>query len=184
MRYQDELRMLTHLFDYLDEPIDIGVVQRRVDLIEKAERARFGQEDREQQAYRRQRFFTAGQERDRLKFFAGRLHNDIDAGLEVVVIIGQHQLGFAAAEKAREDHLEFFVDRFEAFLETQAANPIELDDGLLQVGDRFFQVFFLTAHKAKALGELFILADRRQIDFAHSLEAAAQIVDLFHQIGL
>jgi len=60
MRDEHELRVSAHLLDHLDEPIDVGIVKRRVDFVEEAEGTRLGEEDREQKAHRRERFFAAG----------------------------------------------------------------------------------------------------------------------------
>src|SRR5687767_11153955 len=38
VRDQDELRLVLHAAEHLDEAPDVGVVERRVDLVEQAER--------------------------------------------------------------------------------------------------------------------------------------------------
>src|SRR5687767_7596920 len=175
---QDKLRVLAHFFDHIGEAVEISVIERRIDLVEKAERARLGQEDREKEAHGGQGLFSARKKRNGLQLFARWLNDDVDPGLEEIVLVRQHQPCLAAAKEAREDRLEFLVDGVEALFETQAANAVELDDGLLQVGDGSLQIFLLLAHETKSLGEFFVLADRRQIHFAHALQTAAQIVNV------
>ncbi len=69
-----------------------------------------------------------------------------------------------------------------AFLEAQPADAVQFDDGLLQVGDGFFQIFLLLAHELEACGQLFVLADGGEIYFAHAFQAAAQIFDVEQQL--
>ena len=62
VRDQDKLRVLAHLFDHIGEAVEIGVIERRIDLVEKAEWARLGQKDREKEAHRGQRLLPAGKQ--------------------------------------------------------------------------------------------------------------------------
>ncbi|MNL89893.1 hypothetical protein D3C87_2205130 [compost metagenome] len=58
---QDEARLGVprHLHEQVAEALDIGVVQRRVDLVEHADRRGIGQEHRKDQAHGRQCLFPA-----------------------------------------------------------------------------------------------------------------------------
>ena len=95
-----------HPLEHLDEPADVGIVERRVDLVEQAERARAVLEDREHQRHRGQRLLAARQQLHALQPLARRLGDDVDAALELIVLVEQRQAGAAAAEQRRERLLE------------------------------------------------------------------------------
>ena len=82
-----------HLVEQIAEALDIGVVERRVDLVEHADRRRVGEEHREDQRQRRQRLLAAGEQRHDLRLLARRAGDDLEAGLERVVGFGELQLG-------------------------------------------------------------------------------------------
>ena len=91
-----------HLVEQVAEALDIGVVERRVHLVEHADRRRIGQEHGEDQRHRGQRLLAAGQQRHGLRLLAGRAGEDLQARLERIVGFDQLQLGRAAAEQVRE----------------------------------------------------------------------------------
>ena len=61
MRNEQELRLSRHALDHGAEALGVRVIQRRVHLIEKAERCGIELEDREHQRGCRQCFFAARQ---------------------------------------------------------------------------------------------------------------------------
>ena len=91
-----------HLVQQVAEALDIVVVERRVDLVQHADRRRVGEEHREDQRQRGQRLLAARQQRQRLRLLAGRLGDDFEAGLQRIVAFDQLQFGRAAAEQLRE----------------------------------------------------------------------------------
>jgi len=101
--------LLAHFADQRREATDIGFIERCVDLVEQAERRRVQAENREYERHGRQRFFAAGQQRNRAHAFAGRPRHDRYAGREQIVT-GQFQMRVPAAEQAREQLLHAGVD--------------------------------------------------------------------------
>ena len=97
---EEELRALAHLADQLAVALGVGVVQRRVDLVEQAERRRVELEDGEHQRDRGQRLLAARQQVDGAVLLARRLRHHLHAGIEDLVA-GHHQPRAAAAEQAR-----------------------------------------------------------------------------------
>ena len=67
------------------EALDIGVVERRVDFVEHADRRRIGQEHREDQRHRRQRLLAARQQRQGLRLLARRAGEDFEPGFQRIV---------------------------------------------------------------------------------------------------
>src|SRR4029078_12459694 len=109
------------------EAPDVRVVERSVDLVDQAERARPVLEDREHQRHRGQRLLAAGEELYALQALAPRLRDggddalargdDVAASRERGALVEQHQAGLAAAEERREGLLEVLVDDGERLLE-------------------------------------------------------------------
>ena len=78
---------LRHLFQQVAEAHDIGVVERRVDLVEHADRRRVGEEHGEDQRQRRQRLLAAGEQRHDLRLLARRARHDLQARFQRIVRI-------------------------------------------------------------------------------------------------
>src|SRR2546425_9609778 len=97
VRDHDELRLVLELRQQADVAAHVRVVERRVDLVEQAERARLGEEDREQQRDGDQRALARGQQVDSLGAFAPRRGVDLDFTLEWLVFLFQAAVAFAAA---------------------------------------------------------------------------------------
>src|SRR5262245_31671990 len=113
----DELGVLLHAAQHFHEPADIGVVERRVDLVEEAERARLVFEHAEHQRNGGQRLLPAGEQLYALKALARRLRDDLDPALQRIALVEQRQAGAAAAEQCAESLLEIPVDGGERFVE-------------------------------------------------------------------
>src|ERR1700730_2290201 len=67
VRDYDELSLRAHLGEHLVKTPDVGFVQRRVHFVEDAERAGLVTEHGDQQCQRRERFFTAGEQKNILQ---------------------------------------------------------------------------------------------------------------------
>jgi len=74
----DELRVRGHLAQQAREPLDVGLVQRRVRFVQNAKRARLITEDRHQRRHRRQRFLAAREQQHVLQLLARRRGHDGD----------------------------------------------------------------------------------------------------------
>ena len=79
--------MFGHALDHAAEALGIGVVQRRVDLVEQAERRRIELEEREHQRRRGKRFLAPRQQVNRALALAGWLRHDQHARIENLVEI-------------------------------------------------------------------------------------------------
>ena len=118
------------LVEQVAEALDIGVVERRVDLVEHADRRRVGQEHGEDQRERGQRLLAAGEQRQGLRLLARRLGEDLEAGLERIVGFDQLQFRRAAAEQGREQALEMPVDHVESREQPLAPLAVQAADRL------------------------------------------------------
>ncbi len=90
---------MRHLVHEVAEALDIVVVERRVHLVQHADRRGIGEEDREDQCHCGQRLFAAGKQRHGLRLLAGRTGEDFKAGLQRIVGFDQLQFRRAAAEQ-------------------------------------------------------------------------------------
>src|SRR5579864_6797091 len=91
VRDDDELRVRLHAAQHLDEAADVGVVERRVDLVEQAERARLELEHAEHERDGGQRLLAAREQLHALQALARRLRDDLDAALERIAGVEQRQ---------------------------------------------------------------------------------------------
>ena len=104
---------LAHFVEQIAEALDVIVVERRVDLVEDADRRGVGQEHGEDERKRRQRLLAAREQRQRLRLLARRLGDELEPGLERIVGFDQLQLGLAALEQGLEQVLKVPVDDLE-----------------------------------------------------------------------
>ena len=77
----DELGAVGEAADQLQEAVDVGVVERGLDLVEDVEGARPGEEDGEDEGQRDQRLLAAGEQRELAGRLAGRGDLDLDPEL-------------------------------------------------------------------------------------------------------
>ena len=73
-----ELGAVGEAADELQEAVDVGVVERRLDLVEDVEGRGPGEEDAEDEGERDQRLLAAGEQREPPRRLAGRRHLDLD----------------------------------------------------------------------------------------------------------
>src|SRR5262249_53590227 len=110
VRDQDELRVLLHATQHLDESTDIRVVERGIDLVEQAERAWLVLEQAEHQRDGRERLLPTRQQLHALQAFARRLRDDLDAAFKRVVLVEQRQPGATTAKQGAESLLKVVID--------------------------------------------------------------------------
>ena len=105
---QDEAggRVARHLVEQVAVALDIGVVERRVDLVEHADRRRIGQEHREDQRGRGQGLLAAGKQGHDLRLLARRAGEDLEPRIERIVGIDQLEFCRAATEQHGEEPLK------------------------------------------------------------------------------
>ena len=77
---EPRIRLTAHLIQQVAEAGHVGIIQRRVDLVQNTNRCRVRQEDGKDQRHRGQRLFAAGQQTKRTQFLTGRLAHDLKSG--------------------------------------------------------------------------------------------------------
>src|ERR1700727_2290224 len=101
----DQLGALPQLREDVQQPAEVGVVQRGFDLVEDVERRRPGHEDGDQERDRGERALPAGQQGQALDLLARRAGLEVDAGGQHVVGLGEEQAAVAAGEQQGEEPL-------------------------------------------------------------------------------
>ena len=137
---------VAHLVQHPTEAIDIGVVQRGVDLVQHADRCRVGQEDGKDQRRRRQRLFAARHQAHHRQPLARRAGENFQPGLQRIIALDQLQFGLSAVEQGLEQGLEIIVDDVEGGDQPFAALGVQLVDTVAQFGDGSSQVGPLHPH--------------------------------------
>ena len=158
------------------EAADVGVVQRRVHLVQNTERARADQEQREREAQRSQRLLPAGQQLHGAQPLPRRLDFDFDPRLGQVAVIGQHDARLSALHQAGVHVAEFFVRPLERLPEAAPRLAVELVDGRLQILDRAGQIRFLGFDVRDPFLDLDQFLRRVRIDLAEPRNGGAQFL--------
>ena len=107
----------------------------------------------------------------------GRLRDDVDAALERIVFIEQHEVGFAAAEELGEHLAEVDPDLLEGLREKLLGRLIDLRDDVEQFAARVRQVGVLRFEEGVTLLEFVVFLDGVEIHRAHRVELARQLGD-------
>ena len=158
-----------HPVEQVAEALDIGVVERRVDLVEHADRRRIGEEQGEDQRDRGQRLLAAREQGERGEALAGRLRHDLEPGLERIVRFDQLEMRLAALEQGGEQAAEMAVDLLEGGEQPGAALAVEAADRAAQAMDRDAQLLALGLAGEAAFLQLVQLALGDEIDRADPL---------------
>ena len=154
------------------------VVERCVDFVQHADRRGVGEEHREDQRQRRQCLFAAREQRQRLRFLARRLGDDLKAGFQRIVALDQVKRRLAAAEQLGEQPLEMGVDGFERGQKPLARLAVEALDAGAQLLDRFDEVVALGGERGVLGFDLAQLLLGAQVDGAEAIAVAAQLFQL------
>lgn len=172
VRDDDQLRGLLQLLHDPDQPLQVGVVERRLDLVHHVERTRPGLEDRHQHRHRGQRALPAGEQRQPLDLLARGPGLDVHARGEHVVGVGQDQPSLTAREQPAEDALELPGGVPEGLGEDLLDALVDLLDDLEQVGAGLLQVLQLLAEELVPLLQRRELLQRQRVDLAELLVGA------------
>ena len=134
------VRTPDHFIQQIAEPRDIGIIQRRIDLIEHTDRRRIGQKYRKDQRQGGQRLLAPGQQRQGAEFLARRLAHDFKPGLKRIITFHHHQIGLTAAKKVLEQKAKVAVDLFKGGQQPLAAFAVKAGNTVAQGFDRLFQI--------------------------------------------
>ena len=149
VRDEEELRLARHLAHEVAEALGVGIVERRVDLVEQAEGRGIELEEREDERDRGERLLAARQELDRLVLLPRGLREHLQAGVEDL-LARELEARVAAAEERREHLLEVRVDRVERLLQELARLAVDALDRALQRLDGLQEVGCLRVEEALA----------------------------------
>ena len=133
VRDDDELRAVAQLLEEGDEAAEVGVVERRLDLVHDVEGRGPRLEDRDEQRHRDERALATGEQREPLDLLARRPGLDLEAGRQHVGRVGEHEPSLAAGEEPLEDALELHRRVLERLGEDLLDPLVDLLDDVEQV---------------------------------------------------
>ena len=139
---KNKLHGARHFFHHVGVTLHIGIIERRINLIQQTERCGIQVEDREYQGDRRQRLFPTRQQVDAGITLAGRPRHDADTRIQQI-LTGHLKVGMTATEEFREQLLELVVDLVEGLLEAGAGFDVDLANRVFQGFEGLFEVFVL-----------------------------------------
>ena len=202
-----ELRPVGEAADQLQEAVDVGVVERRLDLVEDVERRRAGEENREHERERHERLLAAREQREAPRRLPRRRHLDFNAcgvlgfasgrrrvlvtrvtAFSVSGLASQHQpwpLGVdhpQAAAAAREEVLgqllEVPLRGLEGLLERRRDLAVRVADQAVELGQRGLEIGALLGELLDVLERLGVLALRQRVHGPQRLTAAGDPLEL------
>ena len=173
----EQLRLLAELGDEAEEAMQVDVVEGRLDLVHHVERRRPAAEHGEQERQRREAALAAGEQRQLLDVLAAGLGLDLDAGLEQVVGLGEHEPSRAAREEVAEQGGEVIGDVGVGGGEHRLDLVIDGLDHPRQLAPCRAHVLELLVEEGVALLQLGELLERERVD---RTEQAQLTVELAH----
>src|SRR2546430_4842521 len=178
VRDDDELRGLGVAAQQLDEPADVRVVERGLDLVQEIERARAREEQREQERDRSERLLAAGEEREPRHALARGTELDLDTLLAgLLVRLGQAEAAVAAREERLRDLGEVLAHRGEGLVEAALDRVVELGAELLELLQARLEVGALRNELGEPLLLPLVLLLRERVDLAERLPAPLEPLD-------
>ena len=175
MADHDQLRVAPELGDQAEEAVQVHVVERGLDLVHHVEGRGPAAEHGEQIGQRREGSLATGQQGELLDVLAARLGLDLDAGVEQVVRIGQHELADATREQHREQALEVDAHVGESRREHRLDLHVDGLDDPGQLTARVADVFELGFEERVAFLQLIELLERERVDGAEQAQLPLQI---------
>src|SRR5688572_20411766 len=175
--YHDKLSLLRHLGDLTDEPADVRVIKRRVDLVQQAERRGTISKDREHERDRGHRFLAAGKQKNVLQAFARGLCNDLYSGFENVVGLEQCHLTLSTAKQLAEEFDKVGVDRLECLLESCSGPLLYFAQGFFRRCDAVDDVLPLRGEEKQSLFGFGKFFDGKHVDRAEPFQPRTEVVD-------
>ena len=112
-----------------------------------------------------------------MEFFAWRRGDDLHAGFEDVLLLGEHQIRAATAEQIREHLLEIGAHLVECFGEHLTRLLVNAGDHLFQLGLGVHQIFVLRVEEIEALFDLLIFVDCHQVHWPHAVDLVLHLLD-------
>ena len=91
--------LLGHLIQKLAEALDIGIVERRIDFVEDADRCRVGQKQRENERNGGQRLLASRKKSEGGKALSRRLSHDLNASFERVVAFDPFEMAWPPSNR-------------------------------------------------------------------------------------
>ena len=129
MRDEQELGLLSHALDHRTEALGIGIVKRRIHLVEHDERQGAHGKHAQEQCHTRQCALAAGEERELLPALERRTRIYLDAGATGFPLIGEPELGVASAEEELEVGGKGGLQRGELLREGRLDEGVQLHGG-------------------------------------------------------
>jgi 3-hydroxy acid dehydrogenase/malonic semialdehyde reductase len=176
---EDELSAIFERVQRPQESVDVDLVEGGVGLIQNAERRRPVLEDREQQRQRHQGALAARKQADILQFFAGRLGEDFNTGIERILRILEPHTGLASTKQLAKNTVEVTVDRLETLAQECGCIPHALDvrdrDAVAALGDKIeVDILVNNAGLGRAMGSIWA-GDPADVDLTVDTNVTAAI---------
>ena len=155
--------------------MQVHVVERGLDLVHQVEGRRPGAEHGEQVRERGERALATREQREPAHGLARRPRFHLDAGVQQVVRIGEHDAPGTAREQHREQLGEVAGDVGERGLEDVHDLLVDRLDHARQLAPRVAHVVELLLQELVPLDERFVLRQRERVDRAHEPQLALEL---------
>ena len=162
---------------------DVGIVQRRLDLVHDAEWCGMDFQNGEVQGNCHEGLLAAGEQRDGLEGFSGRLGLDLNAAAQDVVLVLQLQLGGTAAKQFSKGGLEALGEQLELLRKDDGHLVCDLLDDTFQFALGLFHVVALVGQVGIAAIDPLELLDGSDVDIAQSVDVPLQLADAAGGLG-
>ncbi len=160
----DDLRLLSQLFEQAEQSAQVHVVEGGLHLVHDVERRWTGTKDRDQHRHRGQRLLATGEQRQSGNLLARRAGFDLDAGGEHVVGLGQPQPSFTTGEQCGEHAAKFAFHVYERVIEHLQDAGVNIGDDAQQILAGSLDILELGGQEIVALLQGSKLFERQRVD--------------------
>ena len=174
----NELSSLAKQIYSRPEAVHVCLVERRINLVEHAERRRADAEDGEHKGAGGQRALATGEELQVLGTLSREAGMDLDTGVKNISRIGHCKLCPSTLEEQLEETNELFRDSIEGPTEVTLHSTVQFTDNTQEVTGRIFEVIRLTLEKVVPVGNFLVLLRSLRVDTAQAPDACASFLDV------
>ena len=183
VRDDEKLRVLGEAAHVLHVARNVRLVECSLDLVHDAKRRRPHLQNRKVERDGHERHLAAGHQAQRRERLTGRLHLDLDAAVEHMLRILEHERRLAAAEELQEGLAERLIDRLKLRGEDALHLPRHIGDDAGQLTLGLEDIVPLTGEESVARVHAREFVDRTEVRRAQRADAAAQLGDAAAGLG-
>ena len=166
----DELGVLEEAFEDVEEAVDVGFVQRGVQLVQQAKGAGLDLVNGKEKGDGGHGLFAAGKQADVLKTFAGRAGHNVNAAFQNIGLVAEVEIGIAAGKDFLKKKAKVVANALEGLKKHLAGLGVDAVENFVELGFGLDKVIMLAGEELEALLGFLAFFNGDQVDGADAVQ--------------